>query len=320
MDAVVDRQEQYLRRNCLLVHRIVQETVEDKDERIIIKPDDIDGSNSLDKCKSSKSAKSRPIIVKFVRYNTRNRIYRNKKKLKGTGISVVESLTANGISMFEKTFFEYLKNYIPLMDLCFFKRRTSPYMVKKDDRMSLKKNFFLTSAQQLLRSGYWFHNGRILILDGQVDDAAFLLTDLYNANNECEQLNVLTTLCNFLSNITYLHCKNITFGRNFNVFFDTNYEAPGGNPKHPKKCIIGASGTLFFTIKGYLQTLKSLSHTHAQTHKYLTGVDFESKATYIDKYINTKIKTYKDRITTKFYNKIGFKEVPGEKYHINVYQ
>ena len=52
----------------------------------------------------------------------------------------------------------------------------------------------------------------------------------------------------------------------------------------------------------------------------LIGVDFESKATYIDKYINTKIKTYKDRITTKFYNKIGFKEVPEEKYHINVYQ
>ena len=55
-------------------------------------------------------------------------------------------------------------------------------------------------------------------MDGQVDDAAFLLTDLYNANNECEQLNVLTTLCNFLSNITYLHCKNIIFGRSLNVF------------------------------------------------------------------------------------------------------
>ena len=42
----------------------------------------------------------------------------------------------------------------------------------------------------------------------------------------------------------------------------------------------------------------------------LIGVDFESKATYIDKYINTKIKTYKDRITTNIYDETVFKEVP----------
>ena len=35
MDAVVDRQEQYSRRNYLLVHGIVEETVEDTDEKII---------------------------------------------------------------------------------------------------------------------------------------------------------------------------------------------------------------------------------------------------------------------------------------------
>ena len=38
-----------------------------------------------------------------MRYNTRNRIYRNKKKLKGTGISVAESLTAKRIKMLEKS-------------------------------------------------------------------------------------------------------------------------------------------------------------------------------------------------------------------------
>ena len=35
MDAVVDRQQQYSRHNCLLLHRIVEETVEDTDEKII---------------------------------------------------------------------------------------------------------------------------------------------------------------------------------------------------------------------------------------------------------------------------------------------
>ena len=43
------------------------------------------------------------------------------------------------------------------------------------------------------------------------------------------------------------------------------------------------------------------------------GIDFESKATYNDKYINTKIKTYKDCVTKNFYDKTGFKEVPEEK-------
>ena len=43
--------------------------------------------------------------------------------------------------------------------------------------------------------------------------------------------------------------------------------------------------------------------------KRLMGIDFESKATYNDKYINTKIKTYKDSITTNFYDKTVFKEV-----------
>ena len=73
------------------------------------------------------------------------------------------------------------------------------------------------------------NDGRILVLDVQVDDTTFLLINLYNANKECEQLNVLTTLCNFLSNITDLRCKNIIFDGAFNVFFDTYYELQGGN-------------------------------------------------------------------------------------------
>ena len=39
------------------------------------------------------------------------------------------------------------------------------------------------------------------------------------------------------------------------------------------------------------------------------GIGFESKATYNDKCINTKIKIYKDSITTNFYDKTEFKEV-----------
>ena len=44
-------------------------------------------------------------------------------------------------------------------------------------------------------------------------------------------------------------------------------------------------------------------------------IDFNSKTTYgdDDKYIKTKIKTYKDSITTNFYNKKGSKKIPEEK-------
>ena len=43
----------------------------------------------------------------------------------------------------------------------------------------------------------------------------------------------------------------------------------------------------------------------------LMGIDFERKATYgdDDKYINTKIKTYKVSITTYIYDKAGFKHI-----------
>ena len=59
MDAVLDRQEQYSRRNCLLIHGLVEETAEDTDEKIIntlqqsmdktIKPEDIDRSHRFGK-------------------------------------------------------------------------------------------------------------------------------------------------------------------------------------------------------------------------------------------------------------------------------
>ena len=50
------------------------------------------------------------------------------------------------------------------------------------------------------------------------------------------------------------------------------------------------------------------------------GIDFESKATYNDKHINKKIKTYTDSITTIFTIKQGLKKCQKKKYRINVYQ
>ena len=46
--------------------------------------------------------KQRPIIVTFARYNDLNKIFRNKKKLKGKKISITESLTANRMEKFKE--------------------------------------------------------------------------------------------------------------------------------------------------------------------------------------------------------------------------
>ena len=89
MDAVLDRQEQYSRRDRFLIHGVNEVEGKDTDElsmKVIeehmnqkIKPEDIDSSHRLGNPKKSIKAKPQPIIVKYVRYNTRNIIYRNKK-------------------------------------------------------------------------------------------------------------------------------------------------------------------------------------------------------------------------------------------------
>ena len=50
------------------------------------------------------------------------------------------------------------------------------------------------------------------------------------------------------------------------------------------------------------------------------GIDFNTKPTYGDdeKYIKTKIKTYKDNITTNFFNKKESEKVPKEKMPHNI--
>ena len=47
----------------------------------------------------------------FARYNVRNRIFKNKKKLKDTGVSITESLTPRPKEILTKTRNEYSKMF-----------------------------------------------------------------------------------------------------------------------------------------------------------------------------------------------------------------
>ena len=106
----LDRQEQYSRRNCLLIHGLPESKHVNTDELVIhtikekmweeIKKDEIDRSHRLGAPKNN--GKSRPIIIKFVRYNTRCKIFKNKKKLKEKSISVTESLTKKHMEALKK--------------------------------------------------------------------------------------------------------------------------------------------------------------------------------------------------------------------------
>ena len=63
-----------------------------------------------------------------------------------------------------------------------------------------------------------------------------------------------------------------------------------------------------------IQLLKNYNKIWKKIEK-LMKIDFNTKTTYgdDDKYIKTRIKTYKDSITTNFYNKNGSKKILEEK-------
>ena len=97
-----DNQERYSRSNCLLVHGLSKTTLENTDDLVItlfkndmdieIFSGDIDRSHRIGKEKDDPN-KARPVIVKFTKYNDRDKIFRNKKRLKGKKMSITESLT-----------------------------------------------------------------------------------------------------------------------------------------------------------------------------------------------------------------------------------
>lgn len=105
LEEKADRQEQYSRRNCLLIHGVKEQKDEDTNDVVlqILKDElkeevhiqDLDRTHRIGK---ESTERARPIIVKFARYNVRKIIFKNKRKLKGKKISITESLTKLRIS------------------------------------------------------------------------------------------------------------------------------------------------------------------------------------------------------------------------------
>ena len=79
--------------------------------------------------------------------------------------------------------------------------------------------------------------GRILILDVSIDDSGYILINLYNANTENKQIDVLSSLFELLEEFDISPTKQLVMAGNFDLFFNSKLEAQGGNPTLKKESL-----------------------------------------------------------------------------------
>ena len=72
--------------------------------------------------------------------------------------------------------------------------------------------------------------GCILILDFSISDSEYILINLFNANIENEQIDVLSSLFELLEEFDISPKKQLVMTGDFNLFFISKLEAQGGNP------------------------------------------------------------------------------------------
>ena len=104
--------EQYPPRNCLLLHGVrelegentndvTMKTIKEEID-IDIREEDLDRTHRVGNPKVCKEGKSKPIIIKFARYDVRSAVYKNKKKLKSKSFLIRESLTAKRVGLLKE--------------------------------------------------------------------------------------------------------------------------------------------------------------------------------------------------------------------------
>ena len=74
------------------------------------------------------------------------------------------------------------------------------------------------------------NNGRVLIIEAEIETETFILLNLYNSNSEREQLQTLSDVDLLLSDFSLDDTKTIVFAGDFNLFFNQKTEATCGKP------------------------------------------------------------------------------------------
>lgn len=108
LEEKTDQLEMYSRRNCLRIFGVEETENEDTDRLVIEKVankisvnlslQDIDRSHRVGR---QVTGKNRPIIVKFVSYRKRNEMFRSKRLLKQTGMTIREDLTKSRLVLLQ---------------------------------------------------------------------------------------------------------------------------------------------------------------------------------------------------------------------------
>ena len=87
-------------------------------------------------------------------------------------------------------------------------------------------------------------NGRIQILDVELNGTNLLLINFYNSNSESEQLSTFSILQKLLEKVDRFNKKNIVFGGDFNLIFGYKsdasevYSGTDCNEKKHSTCVI----------------------------------------------------------------------------------
>ena len=68
----------------------------------------------------------------------------------------------------------------------------------------------------------------ILILDVSINDSEYILINLYNANTENEQIDVLSSLSKLLEEFDISLTKQLVMAGDFSLFFNSKLEVQGG--------------------------------------------------------------------------------------------
>ena len=96
---------------------------------------------------------------------------------------------------------------------------------------------FIGSKNFFIRNKLSDNDGRILILDVDIDDENFILINLYNPNTEAEPLKTLSKLTETLTKLHLTQNNNIICAGDFNLFFNVKLESYGGNPVFKKRSV-----------------------------------------------------------------------------------
>ena len=76
-----------------------------------------------------------------------------------------------------------------------------------------------------------------MILDVSINDFEYTLINLYNANPEKEQIDILNNMFVLLEKLDTNPKKQLIIAGDFNLFLDPKLDAQGGNPTIKKNSL-----------------------------------------------------------------------------------